>query len=815
MAIFSPRYRYLQPHLVLPQNVYLQSSLSISTASSCSATQCLPSVLRHRYLQPHLVLSQNGYLQSSLSISTASSCSVTKWLSSVLVIDIYSLILFCHTMSIFSPRYRYLQPHLVLPQNGYLQSSLSISTASSCSATKWLSSVLVIDIYSLILFCHKMAIFSPRYRYLQPHLVLPQNGYLQSSLSISTASSCSATKWLSSVLVIDIYSLILFCHKMAIFSPRYRYLQPHLVLPQNGYLQSSLSISTASSCSATKWLSSVLVIDIYSLILFCPKMAIFSPRYRYLQPHLVLPQNGYLQSSLSISTASSCSDTKWLSSVLVIDIYSLILFCHKMAIFSPRYRYLQPHLVLPQNGYLQSSLSISTASSCSDTQWLSSVLVIDIYSLILFCHKMAIFSPRYRYLQPHLVLPQNGYLQSSLSISTASSCSATKWLSSVLVIDIYSLILFCHKMAIFSPRYRYLQPHLVLPHNGYLQSSLSISTASSCSATQCLSSVLVIDIYSLILFCHKMAIFSPRYRYLQPHLVLPQNGYLQSSLSISTASSCSDTKWLSSVLVIDIYSLILFCHKMSIFSPRYRYLQPHLVLPQNGYLQSSLSISTASSCSDTNLHRYRYLQPHLVLPQNGYLQSSLSISTASSCSATKWLSSVLVIDISASSRSIFRYLQPHIQPHLVLTQTGYLQSSLSISTASSCSATKWLSSVLSPRYRYLQPHLVLPQNGYLQSSLSISTASSCSDTNWLSSVLVIDIYSLILFSKCLSSVLVIDIYSLILFCHKMAIFSPRYRYLQPHLVLPQNGYLQSSLSISTASSCSATKWLSSVLVIDI
>ena len=405
-----------------------------------------------------------------------------------------------------------------------------------------------------------MAIFSPRYRYLKPHLVLPQNGYLQSSLSISTASSCSATKWLSSVLVIDIYSLILFCHKMAIFSPRYRYLQPHLVLPQNGYLQSSLSISTASSCSATKWLSSVLVIDIYSLILFCHKMAIFSPRYRYLKPHLVLPQNGYLQSSLSISTASSCSATKWLSSVLVIDIYSLILFCHKMAIFSPRYRYLKPHLVLPQNGYLQSSLSISTASSCSATKWLSSVLVIDIYSLILFCHKMAIFSPRYRYLQPHLVLPQNGYLQSSLSISTASSCSATKWLSSVLVIDIYSLILFCHKMAIFSPRYRYLQPHLVLPQNGYLQSSLSISTASSCSATKWLSSVLVIDIYSLILFCHKMAIFSPRYRYLQPHLVLPQNGYLQSSLSISTASSCSATKWLSSVLVIDIYSLILFCH---------------------------------------------------------------------------------------------------------------------------------------------------------------------------------------------------------------------------------------------------------------
>ena len=477
---------------------------------------------RYRYLQPHLVLPQ-------------------KWLSSVLVIDIYSLILFCHKITIFSPRYRYLQPHLVLSQNNYLQSSLSISTASSCSATQWLSSVLVIDIYSLILFCHKMAIFSPRYRYLQPHLVLPQ-------------------KWLSSVLVIDIYSLILFCHKMAIFSPRHRYLQPHLVLPQ-------------------KWLSSVLVIDIYSLILFCHKMAIFSPRYRYLKPHLVLPQNGYLQSSLSISKASSCSATKWLSSVLVIDIYSLILFCHKMAIFSPRYRYLKPHLVLPQNGYLQSSLSISTASSCSATKWLSSVLVIDIYSLILFCHTMSIFSPRYRYLQPHLVLPQNGYLQSSLSISTASSCSATKWLSSVLVIDIYSLILFCHKMAIFSPRYRYLQPHLVLPQNGYLQSSLSISTASSCSATQWLSSVLVIDIYSLILFCHKITIFSPRYRYLQPHLVLPHNGYLQSSLSISTASSCSATKWLSSVLVIDIYSLILFCHKMANFSPRYRYLQPHLVLP--------------------------------------------------------------------------------------------------------------------------------------------------------------------------------------------------------------------------------------------
>ena len=171
----------------------------------------------------------------SSSMSTASSCSVTKCLTSVLVIDI--------------------QPHLVLSHNGYLQSSLSISTASSCSVTQWLSSVLVIDI--------------------QPHLVLSQ-------------------KWLSSVLVIDIYSLILFCHKLAIFSPRYRYLKPHLVLPQNGYLQSSLSISKASSCSATKWLSSVLVIDIYSLILFCHTMAIFSPRHRYLQPHLVLPQNGYL-----------------------------------------------------------------------------------------------------------------------------------------------------------------------------------------------------------------------------------------------------------------------------------------------------------------------------------------------------------------------------------------------------------------------------------------------------------------------------------------------------------------------------------------
>ena len=140
---------------------------------------------------------------------------------------------------------------------------------------------------------------------------------------------------------------------------------------------------------------------------------------------------------------------------------------------------------------------------------------------------MFIFSPRHRYLQPHLVLPQTVYLQSSSSISTASSCSATQWLPSVLVIDIYSLTLFCHKMAIFSPRYRYLQPHLVLSQNVYLQSSLLISTASSCSVTKCLSSVLVIDIYSLILFCHKMTIFSPRYRYLQPHLVLPQNVYLQ------------------------------------------------------------------------------------------------------------------------------------------------------------------------------------------------------------------------------------------------------------------------------------------------